>query len=408
VKIVKAFRFRLKTNEEIEGKLNSFCGATRFVWNKVLALNLAKLQVQYHLKAGEKSKLIWYNEMSFWLTLWKNSEQYSFLKYCPAQVLQQKLKDLDKAFRDGFDKKQTNKRLPTWRKKDLHNSFRYPQGFKIDGKRIYLPRIGWVNFCKSQEIVGKAKNLTISKSGGHWYIAVQTECVVSKPQHQNNNNSIAIDLGVASFASLSDGRQITSPRPLSKYAKKLARTQRRLAKKKRRSEMRKKLVVKLSKLHQKIANIRKDFLHKLSTEICKNHANIYVEDLIVTNMSKSAKGTIENPGKNVKAKSGLNRAILDQGWGEFRRQLTYKAAWLGGKVISVSAKYTSQTCSNCGHTDKANRKSQEKFACTSCGFEKNADLNAAANILASGQLASACGENRLRSSAKQEPARKIA
>ena len=195
---------------------------------------------------------------------------------------------------------------------------------------------------------------------------------------------------------------------MSKYAKKLALTQKRLAKKKRGSANRKKLVVKLSKLHQKIANIRKDFLHKLSTEICKNHANIYVEDLIVTNMSKSAKGTIENPGKNVKAKSGLNRAILDQGWGEFRRQLTYKAAWLGGKVISVSAKYTSQTCSNCGHVDKANRKSQEKFACTSCGFEKNADLNAAANILASGQLASACGENRLRSSMKQELQRKIA
>ena len=110
MRIVQAFPFRLKTNKEIEGKLNSFCGATRFVWNKVLALNLSKLQIYYHLKPGDKAKLIWYNEMSFWLTLWKSSEQYGFLKDCPAQVLQQKLKDLDKAFRDGFDKKQTNKK----------------------------------------------------------------------------------------------------------------------------------------------------------------------------------------------------------------------------------------------------------------------------------------------------------
>jgi len=394
VKIVKAFRFRLKTNEEVEQKLISFCGATRFIWNKFLAMNLARLEARH--------KIMWYYEMCCWLTIWKTSTEYAFLQECHSAVLQQKLKDLDKAFRDGFDKNQPGKRIPTWRKKELHNSFRYPAGFKIDGKRLYLPKIGWVNFAKSQEIVGKAKNVTVSKEGKYWYTSIQTEFEVPVPQHQSNK-SIAIDLGVASFASLSDGRQIAAPSPLSANAKKLARFQRKLAKKKRGSANRKKAVLMVSKLHQKVANIRKDFLHKLSTEICKNHANIYVEDLKITNMSKSAAGTLQNPGRNVKAKSGLNRAILDQGWGEFRRQLIYKSTWLGGRVVQVPARYTSQTCSKCGYIDKANRVSQAQFVCKSCGFEKHADLNAALNILAGGQLASACGEFSTSYSMKQEP-----
>ena len=123
-------------------------------------------------------------------------------------------------------------------------------------------------------------------------------------------------------------------------------------------------------------------------------------------MTKSARGTLQNPGKNVKAKSGLNRVILDQGWGEFRRQLSYKSVWYGSKLLVVSEKYTSQTCSSCCHRDAANRQSQSVFQCIACGYQDNADTNAAKNIRTVGQTGIACGEWALASSKKQEPLRK--
>ncbi|XLP79593.1 IS200/IS605 family element transposase accessory protein TnpB [Mannheimia haemolytica] len=135
-----------------------------------------------------------------------------------------------------------------------------------------------------------------------------------------------------------------------------------------------KLKDKIGKLHHKIANCRKDFLHKISTQISKNHAMIYVEDLQVANMSKSAKGTAEVHGKNVKQKSGLNRVILDQSWFEFRRQLDYKTQWLGGFLLAVPPQNTSRTCPCCNYTAKENRQTQENFECVECGYTENADV----------------------------------
>ena len=161
---------------------------------------------------------------------------------------------------------------------------------------------------------------------------------------------------------------------------------------------------KVQKLHSMIANVRRDFLHKTSTAISKNHALVCIEDLKVSKMSRSAKGSKEQPGRNVKAKSGLNRSILDQGWSEFRRQLEYKEGWLGGLVVAVPPQYTSQRCSCCGHVEAANRTSQEHFTCVACGFDANADFNAARNILAAGHAVIACGEPAQSGrSVKQEP-----
>jgi putative transposase len=144
--------------------------------------------------------------------------------------------------------------------------------------------------------------------------------------------------------------------------------------------------------HKKAADGRNDFLHKTSTEICKTHAIIVIEDLQVSNMSRSAAGTIAQPGKNVRAKSGLNRSILDQGWGEFRRQLEYKQKWRGGLVIAVPPHHTSQRCAACGCVSPENRISQSQFQCIECKHTENADLNAARNILAAGRAVIACGE----------------
>ena len=161
----------------------------------------------------------------------------------------------------------------------------------------------------------------------------------------------------------------------------------------------------IQKIYSKITHIRRHFLHQVSTYLSKNHAMIVVEDLKITNMSRSAKGTEQMPGHHVKAKSGLNKSILDQGWGEFKRQLEYKLTWLGGLFLKVSPKHTSQKCHVCGHTEKANRLSQSGFVCLACAHSANADVNAAKNILAAGYAVLACGEIGLPNSVKQEPLR---
>lgn len=396
MKIKKAYRFKIKTNSKLEEVFSIYAGHCRFIWNRFLRLNLDRLR--------SKQKMLWYNEMSFWLTLWKASDEYGFLKEVHSQVLQQKLKDLEKAFKDAFDRSQVLKRMPRMRKKILNDSFRFPQIDKVEisNNRIKLPKIGWVSFYKSQDIKGKPKNITISRQGDGWYLSIQVE-VELEVAEQLSQSEIGVDLGVAKFAALSNGEMIDPIDAYRKQQRRLRNLQRGLRLKKRHSNNWRKQTKRVAKLHSKIANTRKDFLHKESTKLSKNHASIYIGDLKVRNMSKSAKGDVENPGRNVKAKSGLNKAILDQGWGEFVRQLGYKTVWYGSKLVEVSERYTSQTCFECGHRDAANRVTQSRFVCQNCGYESNADVNGAKNILTVGQTGLACGERTLVHSAKQEP-----
>ena len=166
----------------------------------------------------------------------------------------------------------------------------------------------------------------------------------------------------------------------------------------------KKAKAKVQKMHTAIANARKDFLHKTSTTISQNHALVCIEDLQVKNMSRSSKGNREQHGKRVKQKSGLNRAILDQGWGEFRRQLDYKVQWNGGILLAVPPQHTSQTCPACGHVSKENRQTQAKFLCSDCGYENHADVVGAINVLERGYRLLARGESvQSDRSVKQEP-----
>ena len=218
---------------------------------------------------------------------------------------------------------------------------------------------------------------------GRFYVSILTECEVEIAEH--HGGEIGIDMGIVRFATLSNGEYFAPLNAFKTYKGKLAKLQRQLKNKVKFSKNWQKLQAKIAKLHHKIANCRKDFLHKISHTISKNHAMIYMEDLQVANMSKSAQGTVEAPGNNVKQKSGLNRAILDQGWGEFRRQLEYKSAWRGGFVIVVPPHYTSQTCPGCGHTDKENRKTQAHFECVECSYRENADVVGALNVLARGR-----------------------
>ena len=394
LKIRKAYKVRLKTNEDIEHKLVGFCGSSRFLWNKCLAMNLDRLE--------KGQGILWYNELAYWLTLWKQSDEYGFLKECPSQVLQQKLRDLEKAFKDCFDKSQPLKRLPVFKKKGSGDGIRFPQGFTIDNRRIYLPKIGWIGFHKSCTIQGKVKNITITRRGKKWYASIQVEQMLEIGQHPSDSE-IGIDAGINYFAAFSDGTMIESVNSFRKHEERLAREQRKLSRMKKGSNNWKKQKDRISGLHHKIANVRSDFLHKLSTGISKNQAKVYVEELQIRNMSSSARGTIEEPGRMVRAKSGLNKSILDQGWFEFRRQLEYKLFWRGGMLVEVNPRHTSQTCSCCGHTAKENRVSQAVFKCQVCGHEEHADVNAAKNILTVGQTGMACQANRV-SGRQQEPA----
>ena len=390
MKILKAYKFKLKTNESQSAMLRCFAGHCRFVWNKVLGEQKERLAQNLSCER--------YNTFAKKLPIWKKVEDLSRLSEAPSSALQQKLKDLDKALKDDCDKKQPNKKFPKFKKRGDGDSFRIPQAsqFKVSGNRIFLPKIGWLRFFKSQEIEGQLKQVTVSQSTGHWYIAIQVEYEVSI-HHNLTSGAIGIDMGVSKLFAASDGTIVEPVNSFKKYQDKLAKSQRKLSKKTKFSGGWKRQKRHIQKIHSKIANIRKDYLHKATTQFSKNHAMIVIEDLQVKNMSATAKG------KNIKAKTGLNRSILDQGWFEARLQLTYKQKWHNGLLVVVPAHYTSQRCSKCGHTCKANRLSQSQFVCKKCHHTENADINAAKNILAAGHVVLAGGESALADFVKPEP-----
>jgi putative transposase len=280
---------------------------------------------------------------------------------------------------------------------------------KLDqnNSRIFLPKLGWIRYRNSREILGEVRNVTVSFYAGKWFMSIQTRREVETPIHPSGT-AVGIDMGIVRFATLSDGTFYEPLNSFRKHERVLARHQRSLSRKKKRSKNWEKAKRKLQKRHVKIANVRRDFLHKATTAISKNHAVVCVEDLQIRNMSKSSKGTAESPGRNVRAKSGLNKAILDQGWFEFRRQLEYKMGWRGGSFVAVPPQHTSQICPNCGYVSGENRRTQSNFACIECGFEENADVVGAMNVLARGHRVTACGEKVHQGrSMKQEPAEVI-
>ena len=394
---LQAYKYELKPNGEQQRNMRRFAGSCRFVFNKALAMQKALYE------QGEKK--LGYAGLCKALTAWRNSEDTAWLADAPVHPLQQTLKDLERAYTNFFAKRAD---FPRFKKKGMGDSFRYPDAkqFKIDAgnSRVFLPKLGWIRYRNSRELLGAAKNITVSSNGGKWFVSIQTEREIAEPVHPSDS-IIGIDVGITRFATLSDGSFIEPLNTFRKHEQRLARYQRAMSRKTKFSNNWKKAKAKVQKLHARIANVRRDFLHKTSTTISQNHAIVCIEDLQVRNMSKSAAGSSEAPGRNVKAKSGLNKSILDQGWFEFRRQLEYKQVWRGGEVLAVPPRNTSRTCPCCGHVSAENRQTQAKFACVECGYENNADLVGAINVLAAGHAVLACG-GMVQSGrpAKQEPA----
>lgn len=380
---LQAFKYELMPDGEQQRDMRRFAGARRFVYNKALALQKANYD------AG--GKYIGYVAMANLLPQWK--KEFEWLKESPSHSLQQSLKDLDRAYKNFFEKRAD---FPRFKRKGTGESFRFPDAkqFAIDqsNSRIKFPKLGQIRYRNSRDILGAAKNITVSQSGEKWFASIQTEREVEQPIPASTS-AIGIDMGIVRFATLSDGSFIAPLGSFKKHETRLRRYQRKMSRKVKFSKNWHKAKRKVQNIHTRIGNARRDFLHKATTAISKNHAMVAIEDLQVGNMSRSSQGTTEAPGKNVAAKSGLNKAILDQGWFEFRRQLDYKLNWNGAILIPVPAHYTSQTCPACGHVAKENRQTQARFACVDCGHEENADVVGAMNVLARGHRVAACGED---------------
>lgn len=396
MKRLQAYQYELMPNGEQRCNMRRFAGSCRFVFNKALAL-----QKENH-EAG--NKFIAYVAMAKLLTGWRNGVDTPWLKDAPCHPLQHALKDLEKAYKNFFAKRTD---FPRFKRKGSGDSFRYPdpKQIKLDqvNSRLFLPKLGWLRYRNSRDVLGELRNVTVSQSGGKWFVSIQTQREMADPVHPSSS-SVGIDVGIARFATLSDGSFIEPLNTFRKHQQRLARVQRVMSRKQKFSNNWKKAKAEVQKIHTRITNVRRDFLHKATTTISQNHAIVCVEDLQVRNMSKSAAGSSDSPGRNVRAKSGLNKSILDQGWFEFRRQLEYKQAWLGGEVLAVPPRNTSRTCPACGYVSAENRQTQARFACVECGYENNADLAGAINISERGHRLLACGElAQSGRSVKQEP-----
>lgn len=380
----KAFRFRLSPTKEQSKQLLQFAGSYRYVFNHFLAVQKDLYQQRKETNNPE-IRLLSYQQTSALLTQLKREEATNWLTNTPAQSLQQSLMDLDRAFKGWLIK---NTGFPKFKKKGQHDSIRFPVPPVVDqsNKTIKLPKLGLVKYRKSREILGTIRSATISKEGQHWFISILVEQSENLDPHPSEI-PIGIDVGITHFLTLSTGEHIDLPN-LDRLIHRVTSLQQRLSHKKKGSNNHKKAQQRLSTAHRKLRHVRQDFLHKTSTRLAKNHSYIVMEDLKVANMMRSAKGTVDKPGRNVKAKSGLNRSIAKQAWSTFRNLLTYKLNKLNGELRLVDPRHTSQTCSQCLTTDKRNRKSQSKFICISCGHTVNADHNAATNILRLGFLGS--------------------
>ncbi len=391
---LQAFKYELRLNTHQTRWLYRFAGSCRHVFNKALDLQ------QKRYANGEKK--LSYAGLCKELTHWRYEAKTIWLQDAPSQALQQSLKDLERAYGNFFSKRAD---FPRFKSRGIHDSFRFPQGCKLDQAhdRLWVPKLGWLRYRNSREVLGEIGNVTISRYGEKWYVSIQTERTVPEAIHPSKT-AIGIDVGITRFATLSDGSFFEGVHSFRQYQDRLAFLQRQASRKRKRSRNWKKAMAGISRLHRKIRRARQNYLHQTSHLISKNHAMVCIEDLQIKNLSKSAAGSVAAPGRKVKVKTGLNKAILDQGWYEFRRQLEYKEAWRGGMVIAVAPRNTSRTCPDCGCVSQANRQSQAEFVCVSCGKAENADLVGAINILRAGHARLACGElARLGHSMNQEP-----
>lgn len=377
---LQAYKFRIYPTDGQIMCLRRITGCCRLVYNLAL----------------EQRQLAWVRGVSLGYVTQANElpmlkHEFPFLKEVPSHSLQYALRNLDTAFQRFFE---GHAAYPTFKKRGAGTSFTLPDPaqIRVDWHRheLILPKFGKtkrdngpLKLLAHRAVKGKIRSVTVSEHGGIWFASILTQRNVKHPHARrivDDRQIIGLDRGVALAVVGDTGFCANVEGQNSGGKKRVRRLQQSLARKKKGSNNRFKARAKLALCKAKEARRRSDQVHKITSTLIKNHDVFVLEDLKVRNMSRSAKGSINDPGTNVKAKSCLNRAILDKGWGELRRQLHYKALWAGKQVLEVSPVNTSRTCPDCGHVSAENRPSQAVFACKACGFHGHADRIAAFNI----------------------------
>ena len=368
--VKRAYRFRFYPTPEQEQILARTFGCARFAYNHMLRLRSdAWLQRQ---------ECVGYHETSAALTALKKTPEHAWLNEVSSVPVQQALRHLQTAFTNFFAKRA---RYPKFKRKDGPQSAEYTtSAFKWDGESLKLAKMDAPLAIRWSRTIPKAAKVTtvtvsVDASGRYFVSLLCDDAVAKKPAVQGK---VGIDLGLTHFAILSTGEKIAAPNTFRKNEAKLAKLQRRLAKKTKGSNRRKKAKLRVAKLHAKIADSRRDFLHKLSTRLINENQVIAVESLSVSNMQKNR---------------CLSKSIADAGWSEFLRQLKYKANWYGRELVGIDKWYpSSKRCSDCGYTMPKMPLNVRQWTCPECGSIHDRDANAARNVLAAGLAVSARGE----------------
>jgi transposase len=377
-----------------EAVLRDHCAHARYVWN---------LAVEQHAHWQPGRKLApGYLEQSRQLT--QARAKHPWLAAGSQMVQQQALRDFAKA-KAAFLDPGNPARRPSWRKADRDEGFQIVALKTGEVRRlsrhtgeVRVPKAGWVRFRWSRAVPTGVKSYRVTRDrAGRWHIAFAA--VPIPVRTPDNGQIVGIDRGVAVAAALSTGELLHAPSLTAREQSRLKRLERKLARARRGSERRHRVRLAIGRLRARETDRRKDWAEKASTGIALRFDLIRVEDLRIKNMTRSAKGTAENPGRRVRQKAGLNRGILHSGWGLLVRRLEQKAP---GRVEKVNPAYTSQRCSPCGQVDPKSRESQAVFRCTSCGYACHADVNAAINI-AAGHAVTARGGRRDTGPANREP-----
>jgi putative transposase len=384
-------RYRLLPSPTQAAVLRSHCAHARFVWNLAV-------EQQSWWRPGRMSAPGWIEQCR---QLTHARREHPWLAAGSAMVQQQALRDHARAMANYF---RGSHRKPTWRKAGRNEGFRIvdlrPSQVRRLSRRsgqVFIPKAGWVRFRWSRA-VPQARSFRVKlDQSGRWHLAF---AVIPDPvKAPGTGEVVGVDRGIAVSAALSTGELLTCPRPSASRQRRLRRLQRTLARAQRGSSRRALLKSGIARLRAIEADARKDWAEKLSTDLARRFDVICVEGLRVRDMTRSAKGTIASPGRNVRQKAGLNREILASGWGILVRRLEEKAP---GRVKKISPAFTSLRCSACGHVASENRKSQAVFACTACRYTANADVNAAKNI-AAGHAVTARGGPPLSRPMNREP-----
>jgi putative transposase len=388
-------QYRLLPTPAQEAVLRDHCGHARYVWNLAV-------EQRSHWRPARKGAP-GYLEQCRQLTAAR--AEHPWLAAGSQTVQQQALRDFARAMTAFFDPANPAGR-PSWRKAGRHEGFGIVgRGRQWDVRRVsrkvglvWVPKAGWARFRWSRAVPPDAKSYRVTMDrAGRWHVAF---AVIPGPvPAPGNGQTVGIDRGVAVSAALSTGELLHAPALTGRERARLRRLQRKLARTQRGSNRRGRVKCAIARQRARETDRRKDWAEKVSTGIARRFDVIRVEDLQIKNMTRSAKGTKTDPGRNVRQKAGLNRGILGSGWGLLVRRLEDKAP---GRVEKVRPAFTSQRCSACGQVDPSSRESQARFVCTACGFACHADVNAAINI-AAGHAVTARGGFRDAGPVNREP-----